>query len=87
MTFSAEDLHFFEKDEIELKTGHAFLSCLSARIPYSKHKQCLSVTLLIKTDELIHRINLCGPTQRHLRERSIGTLWNALGREFGKIAR
>lgn len=85
--FSAEDLYFFEKDEIELKTGHAFLSCLSTRIPCSKHKQCLSVTLLIKTDDLIHRINLCGPTQMHLRERSIGTLWNALRREFGKIAR
>lgn len=83
--FSAEDLYFFEKDEIELKTGHAFLSCLSTRIPCSKHKQCLSVTLLIKTDDLIHRINLCGPTQMHLRERSIGTLWNALRREFGEI--
>lgn len=87
VTFSAEDLYFFEKDEIELKTGHAFLSCLSTRIPCSKHKQCLSVTLLIKTDDLTHRINLCGPTQMHLRERSIGTLWNALRREFGKIAR
>lgn len=83
--FSAEDLYFFEKDEIELKTGHAFLSCLSTRIPCSKHKQCLSVTLLIKTDDLTHRINLCGPTQMHLRERSIGTLWNALRREFGEI--
>lgn len=85
VTFSAEDLHFFEKDEIELRTGPAFLSCLSARIPYSKHKQCQSVTLLIKTDELVDRINLCGPTQRHLRERSIGTLWNALHNEFGVI--
>lgn len=85
VTFFAEDLHFFEKDEIELRTGNTFLSCLSTRIPFSRHIQCQSVTLLIITDEVVHRINLCGPTQRHFRERSIGTFWNVIRGEFGEI--
>lgn len=86
VTFSAEELHFYEKDEIELKTPHTFLSCLhqKRKMPSLKHKRYLSVTLVIKRFDLVHCFILCGSTQKQLHEDSVGILWDTLKKEFGR---
>jgi hypothetical protein len=78
VTFSAEDLYFYEKDEIEIRRGHKYWFCWRMNGTSLKHRRYMAVILVIKKEYAVHSFTFCGS------HGSIGTLWHSLQETFGK---